>query len=100
MTRYLVVHRHDGRVYGDTAGLPGGVPDDLGPTDAALRIDRHLGRAQRGFGLLSRTSPGADLDVYRIAPEAPAQPLARQDDAGAVLREHGTWAVSLITYNS
>jgi hypothetical protein len=97
MPRFIAVEKTTGRVYGDTARF--GQAGDVGsPADAVLLFDRHLGRAPRGFGHVGRTSSAASYDVYEIARSSPA--TASEAEAQALVHEHGSWAVALVTYNS
>ncbi|WP_336488396.1 hypothetical protein [Methylobacterium nigriterrae] len=78
MARFIVIDRAKGRVYGDTAryGRAGNV---ISPADAAYLIDRRLGRAERGFGYVSRHSESASYDVFEVPSSSPD--LARSSEA-------------------
>ena len=97
MPRFIAVERVTGRVYGDTArfGQAGNVSS---PEDAVFLFDRQLGRAPRGFGLASPTGTAASYDVYEIPPSSPA--TTSEAEAEALVQEHGSWVVALISYNS
>lgn len=99
MARFIAIERVTGRVYGDTARFSeaGNVTS---PDAAVLLFDRHCGRAPRGFGHVGPTSQAASYDVYEIRPSGCARPTVNEAEAKALVQEHGTWAVALVSYNS
>lgn len=99
MARFIAIERVTGRVYGDTARF-GDAGDVASPDAAVLLFDRHCGRAPRGFGHVGPTSKAASYDVYDIRPSGPTHPTASEAEAKALVQEHGTWVVALVSYNS
>lgn len=99
MARFIVIDRSTGQVYGDTAqfGLAG---DVLSPADAVCLLDRHTGRARRGFGYVGRHSESASYDVYEISPFSQGDATEKEAHTHALIREHGTFVAALIVYNS
>ena len=70
------------------------------PDAAVLLFDRHCGRAPRGFGHVGPTSTAASYDVYEIRTSGPTHSTGSEAEAKAVVQEHGTWVVALVSYNS
>ena len=99
MTRFIVVDRGTGRVYGDTARF-GSAGNIVSPADAVCLFDRHAGRAARGFGYVKSDSQSAHYDVYEIPRSAPASATTGDAQAQDLVREHGSLVTSLVTYNS
>jgi hypothetical protein len=99
MTRFIVIERGTGRVYGDTARY-GSAEKVTSPADAVCLIDRRVGRATRGFGYTSAGSSEAQYDVYKVQSPGPDRPTASEDEAQALARERGSLVASLISYNS
>ncbi len=99
MARFIAIERVTGRIYGDTARL-GSVGNVVSPADAVCLFDRQVGRATRGFGYVKPDSDAAQYDVYEIRAVASADVSASDADARATVREHGSLAASLVTYNS
>ena len=99
MARFIAIERANGRVYGDTARF-GQAGDVASPDAAVLLFDRHYGRAARGFGHVGPTSRAASYDVYEIQPSGPTHPTASEAEAQALVQEHGSWAIALVSYNS
>ena len=99
MGRFIAIERATGRVYGDIARF-GEAGNVASPDDAVLLFDRKCGRAPRGFGHVGPTSMAASYDVYEIRPSGPTRPTASEAEAQALVHEHGSWAVALVSYNS
>jgi hypothetical protein len=99
MTRFIVIERGTGRVYGDTARY-GSAGKVASPADAVCLIDRHVGRAARGFGYAPAGSTEAQYDVYKVQLPEPDRATASDDEAQAVAREQGSLVASLVSYNS
>jgi len=99
MARFIVIDRSTGQVYGDTAQF-GSTGDVLSPADAVCLLDRHTGRARRGFGYVGRHSESASYHVYKIPPVSQGNVTAEEAHAHALIREHGTFVAALIVYNS
>jgi len=99
MARFIAIEKITGRVYGDTARF-GAAGNVVSPTDAVCLFDRHFGRAPRGFGHVGRTSRAASYDVYRIERTTSDRATANDTEAHALVNEHGSWVVGLVTYNS
>ena len=99
MADYIAIERATGRVYDDTArfGQAGNVAS---PDDAVFLFDRHHGRAPRGCGHVGPTSTAASYDVYEIRPSGSHAPTASDAGAQALVKEHGSSAVALVSYNS
>ena len=99
MAHYIAIERVTGRVYGDTARF-GQAGDVASPDAAVLLFDRHHGRAPRGFGHVGPTSTAASYDVYEIRSSGSHVPTASEAGAQALVRDHGSWVVALVSYNS
>lgn len=98
MARFIVIERATGRVYGDTARF-GTAGDVVSPADAVCLIDRHAGRPTRSFGYVSADSEATQYDVYEIQPASSDSALASDEEAQTLVREHGSLASSLVSYN-
>lgn len=99
MTRFIVIERGTGRVYGDTARYDS-AETAASPADAVCMIDRHVGRAARGFGYTTAGSTAAQYDVYKVQHSECGRATASDDEAQALARERGSLVASLVTYNS
>ena len=99
MTRFIVIERGTGRVYGDTARY-GSARNVASAADAVCLIDRQLGRAARGFGYTPAGSTAAQYDVYQIQRAEPDRATASDDEAQALAHEQGCLVASLVSYNS
>ena len=99
MVRFIAIERATGRVYGDTARF-GEAGNVTSPDAAVLLFDRHCGRAPRGFGHVGPKSMAASYDVYEIKSSGSSHPTASEAEAQALVQEHGTWVVALVSYNS
>ena len=99
MARFIVIDRGTGRVYGDTARF-GPAGELVSPADAVCLFDRHLGRAERGFGYVRPDSTAAQYDVYEIRRTGSQGRSTNEAEAQALVREHGALVTSLVTYNS
>ena len=99
MTRFIVIERGTGRIYGDTARYDSG-EEVASPADAVCLIDRHVGRAARGFGYAPAGSTAAQYDVYKVHHPRLDRATASDGEAQALIRERGSLAASLISYNS
>ena len=99
MARFIAIERATGRVYGDTARF-GEAGNVASPDDAVLLFDRRCGRAPRGFGHVGPTSMAASYDVYEIHSSGSPHPTANEAEAQALVHDHGSWAVALVSYNS
>lgn len=99
MAHYIAIARVSGRVYGDTARF-GEAGNVASPDDAVFLFDRHHGRAPRGFGHVGPTSTAASYDVYEIRPSGSHAPTASDAGAQALVKDHGSWVVALVSYNS
>jgi hypothetical protein len=98
MARFIVIERATGRVYGDTARF-GAAGDVVSPADAVCLIDRHASRATRSFGYVNADSDAAQYDVYEIPHSGSDCGSASDEEAQALVRECGSMAIALITYN-
>ncbi|NEU14974.1 hypothetical protein G3T14_23300 [Methylobacterium sp. BTF04] len=99
MARFIAIEKITGRVYGDTARL-GPAGNVASPADAVCLFDRKYGRASRGFGFVGPASKAATYDVYEIERPSSAKATANDAEAHALVQEHGSWVVALVTYNS
>ena len=99
MARFIAIERANGRVYGDTARF-GQAGEVASPDAAVLLFDSHCGRAPRGFGHVGPKSTAASYDVYEIKASGPSHPTTSEAEAQALVQEHGTWVVALVSYNS
>jgi hypothetical protein len=98
MTRFIVIERATGCIYGDTARF-GAAGDVVSFADAVCLIDRHAGRPTRSFGYVRADSDAAQYDVYEIQPASSYSPSASDEEAQTLIREHGSLANSLASYN-
>ncbi|GEL44720.1 hypothetical protein MEX01_53110 [Methylorubrum extorquens] len=98
MARFIVIERATGRVYGDTARF-GAAGDVVSPADAVCLIDRHAGRPTRSFGYVNADSDAAQYDVYEIQPASFDSASTSDEEAQMLVREHGSLANSLVSYN-
>ncbi|WP_238296572.1 hypothetical protein, partial [Methylobacterium soli] len=85
--------------YGDTARF-GPAGDVVSPADAVCLFDRHVGRATRGFGYVKPESNDASYHVYEIPRSGPEGATTSDAEAQALVREHGSFVTSLVSYNS
>ena len=99
MTRFIVVERGTGRVYGDTARYDS-AEKVASPAEAVCLIDRHVGRAARGFGYARAGSTAAQYDVYKVQHPRLERATASDGEAQALIRERGSLVASLVSYNS
>ncbi|KQP10226.1 MAG: hypothetical protein Q7T93_05000 [Methylobacterium sp.] len=99
MPRFIAIEKITGRVYGDTARF-GQAGDVASPVDAVCLFDRQFRRAPRGFGHVGPASTAASYDVYEIEPSDPDRATTNDTEAHALVHEHGSWVVALVTYNS
>ena len=99
MARFIVIERGTDRVYGDTARF-GSAGDVVSPADAVYLIDRHAGRATRGFGYVKPDSDAASHDVYEIPQSVSHRATMSETEARALVNEHGSYVAALVTYNS
>lgn len=99
MAHDLAIERVTGRVYGDTARF-GRAGDVASPEAAVLLFDRHHGLAPRGFGYVGPASTAASYDVYEIRSSGSRVPTASEAEAQTLVRDHGSWVVALVSYNS
>jgi hypothetical protein len=98
MPRYVLASSQSGRFHGDTRRIPGADPGT--PFDAALALDKAMGRAPRGYGRARKGSRDATLDVYQIDAAADLRSNASDDERLSYARRHGTHVASLISYIS
>ena len=99
MAHYIAIERATGYIYGDTARF-GRAGDVASPEAAVLLFDRHHGRAPRGFGHVGPARTAASYDVYEIRSSGSYIPTASEAEAQALVRDHGSWVVALVSYNS
>lgn len=99
MARFIVIEKGTGRIYGDTARYESACKV-ASPADAVCLIDRHVGRAARGFGYTPTGSAEAQYDVYKVAQPEVGCATASDDEVQATAREEGSLVASLISYNS
>ena len=99
MARFIVVEKATGTVYGDTARIATKV-DVVSPADAVSLLDRQSGRTVRSFGHVGRQSRGASYDVYEIAHSGGVGATGSETEAHDVIRQHGSYAATLVTYNA
>lgn len=99
MTRFIVVERGTGRVYGDTARYDS-AEKVASPADAVCLIDRHVGRAERGFGYATAGSTEAQYDVYKVQHPDSDRATSNDDEAQNLVRDQGSLVASLVSYNS
>ena len=93
------IERFTGRVYGDTARF--GQAGNVASPDAAVFLyDCRHGRAPRGFGHVGPTSTAASYDVYEIRSSNSHVPTASEAGAQALVKDHGSWVVALVSHNS
>lgn len=98
MPRYGLVCSQTGNFHGDTGRISGA--DLASPVDAALALDRAMGRAPRGYGRARAGSCDAIFDVYRLEPSPRLSVDASDDQCLAHARKHGTHVATLISYVS
>jgi hypothetical protein len=98
MPRYVLANSQNGRFHGDTGRISGADPGS--PVDAALALDRAMGRAPRGYGRARRESGDATLDVYQLSASPRLRVGASDDECLAHARRHGTHVATLISYLS
>ncbi len=65
MPRYVLINSQNGHFHGDTGRISGSEPGS--PFDAALALDRALGRPLSGYGRARMGSRDATLDVYELS---------------------------------
>ena len=99
MARFIVIEKATGTVYGDTARV-GPQVDVASPADAVCLLDRQSGRAVRGFSHVDRQSPNASYDVYEISQSVGADATGSETEAHDMIRQHGAYAATLVTYNA
>ena len=99
MARFIVVEKATGTVYGDTGRFED-AGDVVSPADAVCLLDRWLGRAVRGFSHVARQSPNASYDVYEILQSVGSDATSSEIEAHDVIRQHGSYAATLVTYNA
>lgn len=98
MPRYVLANSQNGRFHGDTGRILGADPGS--PVDAALALDRAMGRAPRGYGRARRGSGDATLDVYLLGPSSTLGSGVSDEECLAHARRHGTYVATLISYIS
>ena len=99
MARFNVIEKAIGTVYGDIARL-GPQEDVVSPVDAMCLLDRHAGRATRGFGYVKSQSGSGSYNVYEIAQRDPIAAKSTETEARDVVRRHGSLVAALVVYNS
>ena len=98
MPRYVLADSQTGRFHGDTGRIAGIDPGS--PFDAALALDRAMGRAPRGYGRARAESRDATLDVYLLGASPSLGAGASDDECLDYARQHGTHVATLISYLS
>jgi hypothetical protein len=98
MPRYVLANSQNGHFHGDTGRIPGADPGS--PVDAALALDRAMGRAPRGYGRARAGSGDATLDVYLLGSTPGLGAGASDDECLAHAQRHGKHVATLISYIS
>lgn len=98
MPRYVLINSQNGRFHGDTGRISGDAPGS--PVEAALALDRALGRPPQGYGRARTGSRDATFDVYQLGSSPRLETDASDDESLAHALRHGTHVATLISYIS
>lgn len=81
MTRYILIDRHSGYIFTDTATLAGFDHVNGTPTDAAIALDDELRNNRFDYAETNRRDDRATYDVYIAAADFPVVQDGQSSDA-------------------